>query len=336
MLEKVKTLKELAAFLASSENELATIQPEHNYRVFEIPKPGKTEKRLIETPTGRLRCILDRLADGLQGLYQQHKTDAAYGFVRSYKTDPDKRNIFTNAKKHLGRKNLLNMDLDDFFHQVNETKVRNIFTNFNLFSFSHEAEELLVNLVNFHGRLPMGSPTSPPLSNFATIDLDNELLNWAYRSSFTYTRYVDDLSFSSNHLISHTHFDQINQILLSHQFIADPKKTKWYGKDDIKEVTGLLLADKIAIPDEFLKDFETDLARYRDVVNYAHQYPDGHVLEWIEKLKQVMHGRLAFLEMVYGTNHPVYRKLSDEFLMAGQIDDIEYSISWRYAGYDYH
>jgi len=336
MLETIKTIKELALFVLADEKTLRNLEPDNNYKVFKIPKPGSTEKRLIETPTGMLRNVLDRLGDGLQWLYQQHKTDAAYGFIRHYKNDPDKRNIYSNAKKHLGRKHLLNIDLDNFFHQVDETKVRNIFSNYQLFSFNRETEDLLVRLVNFHGRLPMGSPTSPPLSNFATIDLDIELLHWARRSSFVYTRYVDDLSFSSNQSITRTHFEQINQILQSHRFVADNEKIKWFGKNDVKEVTGLLLSDHLAIPDEFLADFAKELDKYGEVVKYAHQYPDYHVLEWVEKLSRVINGRFAFLGMIYGKNHKIYRELYQRFLMAGKHEEMECSISWRYAGYDFH
>jgi len=336
MLETIKTIRELAFFLIADETVLRNLDPETSYRVFTIPKPGSTEKRLIETPVGLLRNALDRLADGLQWLYQQRKTEAAYGFIRSIKNDPDKRNIYTNAKRHLGKKYLLNIDLDNFFHQVDETKVRTIFSDYTLFSFRPETEELLVRLVNYRGRLPMGSPTSPPLSNFATMGLDVELLHWARRSSCVYTRYVDDLSFSSNHPITDTHFRQISDILQSHRFVADAKKIKWFGKDDIKEVTGLLLADRLQIPAEFLLDLGKELDKYSDVVNYAHQYPDYRVLEWVEKLGRTINGRLAFVAMIYGEHHEVYRSFYNRFIHASQPDEMECSMSWRYAGYDFH
>lgn len=336
MIEKLKTITELAGFLSVDERTLTEIDPDTNYKTFQIPKPGKTEKRTIETPTGQLRYLLDRISDGLQWLYLDHKTDAAFGFIRALKNDRDIRNIFTNAKAHLGRKYLLNIDLDNFFHQVDTNKVHGIFNDYHIFSFKPETEELLTRLVTYKGRLPMGSPTSPALSNFATIGLDKELGSWAARSSFAYTRYVDDLSFSSNCAISDTHFGQISEILHAHHFVADDKKIHWFGKDDVKEVTGLLLGDKITIPDPFLHDFETDINKLKEVIAFARQYPDGHVFDWIEKLKQVIHGRLAFLNMIYGKNHPVYQKYSAMFGNIGQPQDSDYSYSWRYAGYEFH
>ncbi len=336
MIDKLKTIADLASFLSVEVHTLKTLNPDSNFRTFEIPKPGSTEKRTIETPTGQLRIILDRISDSLQWLYNDYKTDAAYGFIRAVKTDMDKRNIFTNAKKHLGRKNLLNIDLDNFFHQVDTGKVHTLLNDYRIFSFTTETEELLTRLVTYKGRLPMGSPTSPSLSNFATIPLDKELLSWAARSSFVYTRYVDDLSFSSNCAISQTHFSQINAILLSHRFIVDDKKTQWFRENDIKEVTGLLLGEKITIPDKFICDFEHDINKLKEVICYAQQYPDPYVFDWINKLKQVISGRLAFMNMIYTKNHPVYRKLKNMFDGISKTNDEQYSYSWRYAGYEYH
>lgn len=335
MIDKVKTTGDLAHFLSVSADSLAAINPDEHYLTFSIAKPGKTERRTIETPKGPLKPILARLCDSLQWLYSSNKTDAAYGFIRSSGHDADKRNIFTNAAKHLGKKYLLNIDLDNFFYQVDVPKISDLFSNYRLFAFDRETEQLMTRLVLFRDRLPMGSPTSPPLSNFATIDMDHELLNWAQRSGFVYTRYVDDLSFSSNMAISQAHFGQITEILQSHRFQADPGKTKWFGKNDLKEVTGLLLGKKISVPDDFIRDFEKDLDNFRNVSGYAHAYPDHHVLDWIEKLAQVIRGRLAFLQMVYGREHPVYRKLKNAFDGISPEQDMEYSVSWRYAGYDH-
>ena len=335
MIENIKTIADLAGFLASDAGTLKEFIPDNYYKTFLIPKPGSTEKRIIETPAGILRTWLDHIGNELQRLYQNHKTDAAYGFVRSYKNDCDRRNIYTNARKHLGKKYLLNIDLDNFFHQVDEAKVRNIFTDFQLFSLESDTEEILTKLVTYHGRTPMGSPTSPPLSNFATISLDHALLKWATHSSFTYTRYVDDLSFSSNMEISQTHFIQINEILLEHRFVADKNKIKWYGKNEEKEITGLLLSDKIRIPDAFLNEFNNDLDTFKNIWIMAHQYPDHHVFEWITKLDQVINGRLAFLSMIYTRHHKIYQDYLKKIELIKHSHETELSCSWRYAGYEF-
>lgn len=328
-------MNELASFLGQRVDTLKKIDPANSFATFYIPKPGSNEKRLIEYPKGELARILDRLCDALQWLYLDHLTPAAYGFIRKVKPCADPRDIYTNAKRHLGKKYLLNIDLDDFFHQIDTNKLKNLFSNYNLFSFDPETEELMTRLVTFKGRLPMGSPTSPPLSNFATIALDNDLQAWANRSRFVYTRFVDDLSFSGNLKISETHLTQISEILLAHRFRADPNKIKFNGPTDTKEVTGLVLGHTITVPDDYLTEFSKDISRYREMHLMVCQHPDSGVFEWLDKMKQVLNGRLAFLKMVHGGNNEVYRQFKAEFDGLNQPETIETSISWRYAGYEY-
>ena len=335
MLDKIKTTKELALFLGIGTKKLLQLNPEKSYASFYMNKPGKTEKRLIEYPKGELARVLDRLCDALQWLYLDHLTPAAYGFIRKVKPCSDPRDIYTNAKRHLGKKYLLNIDLDDFFHQVDITKLENLFSDLHLFAFDRETEQLAIKLVTYHGRLLMGSPTSPPLSNFATITLDHDLLAWAQRSHFVYTRFVDDLSFSSNMEITRTHLSQIEEILLSHRFSPDPAKTKLFSPGDVKEVTGLIVGEKITVPDEYLAEFIKDIGRYRDMHQMVCQHPDNSVFEWLEKMRQVLNGRLAFLKMVHGANNETYRLFQSEIENLNRSEIIETSVSWRYAGYEY-
>lgn len=334
MLSKIKNLKGLAMYLGLAPTQLNQIDVNSQFITFQIPKPGKTEKRTIEAPTGNLKYLLDRLSDGLQWLYSKHRTVAAQGYIRSVKNDPDKRTIFTNAKKHLGKKYLLNVDLDNFFHQVTEKKVREIFSHSRLFSFDTETENFLTKFVCYKGRLPMGSPTSPPLSNFATIDMDNELTLWTKHQHIRYTRFVDDLSFSSDKPISTGHLKVIEDILLAHQFRADPKKIKWFGPNDAKEVTGLIVGNSIMVPDEYLTALDAEIQKLKEIKAYAMNYPDFSVLEWIQKLEQVVGGRLAFVKSVYGGESAEYRRLLRK--MNRQFNDVlVQSISWRYSGYEF-
>ena len=335
MLNKIKTITELALFLGQSADVLQKLDPENSYATFYIPKPGSNEKRLIEYPKGELARTLDRLCDGLQWLYLDHLTPAAYGFIRKLKPCTDPRDIYTNAHRHLGKKYLLNIDLDDFFHQIDTEKVKNLFSDFNLFSFNPETEQLLTRLVTFRGRLPMGSPTSPPLSNFATIGLDHDIQAWANQSRYVYTRFVDDMSFSGNMKITETHLGQINEILQAHRFKADPAKIKFFGPADTKKVTGLVIGKTITVPDDYLKEFMKDIIRYREMYLMVCQHPDNRVFEWLDKLKQVLNGRLAFLKMVHGANNATYRQFKSETDNLCHSEMIETSMSWRYAGYEY-
>lgn len=335
MLNKIKTLTELAFFLGVSKKKLISLDPETSYASFYMNKPGKAEKRLIEYPKGELATMLERLSDALQWLYLEHITPAAYGFIRKKKPCKDPRDIYTNAKRHLGKKYLINVDLDDFFHQIDQQKLQNLFSNYKLFSFDKQAEARLVSLVSYHGRLPMGSPASPALSNFATIDLDEELISWANRSQVIYTRFVDDLSFSSNMKLTQTHLAQINEILLSHRFRPDPGKIKFFDPTDVKEVTGLIIGETVTVPAEYLESFEKEIQHFREMNRMVCQYPDNKVFDWMMKMRQVFYGRLAFLKMILGNGNETYLQFKTEIDQMYHMKDEETSVSWRYAGYEY-
>jgi RNA-directed DNA polymerase len=335
MLAQLKTVNHLASFLGIGVRELKQLKPQEHYVTFEVKKEGSDKKRTIEAPTGIMRNLLDRLSDGLQWLYSDHRTDAAQGYIRSVTNDPDKRTIFTNATKHLGKKYLLNIDLESFFYQIDERKVAEIFSDVRFFAFEPEAVELLSELVCYKGRLPMGSSTSPALSNFATIDLDIELSRWTKAKKITYTRFVDDLSFSSNLPLKPDHFEMIGDMLQMHRFKPNPNKIKWYGPDDVKEVTGLIVGKTISLPPEYLVDLKHEFFRLKAVREYALQYPDYTVLEWIQKLERMVAGRLAFVKAVYGGESETYRGLLD---LKAETDEAEpeiQSLSWRYSGYEF-
>ena len=335
MLTKIKTPDELAFYLNIKKEMLYELNPQEHYKTFYIPKPGKKEKRLIETPVGVLRTLLDRLSDGFQWAYLDYKTDAAYGFIRSLKADTDKRNIYTNAQRHLGKEYLINIDLDVFFHQVDDQKIHTLLSDDRLFAFSDETEKLLVKLVSYNGRLPMGSPTSPPLSNFAALGFDKQLARWARGSQITYTRYVDDLTFSSNKEISAKQFAHILEILRANRFVIDENKTKQFGKEEVKEVTGLILDEDISVPDDFLKELEKEIEKYHQVVVYANQLPDYKAYDWINKLQRSIEGRISFIGSIHGRKSEIYRKLSEKLYLSNQVEEDEISVSWKYAGYDF-
>ena len=111
------------------------------------------------------------------------------------------------------------------------------------------------------------------MSNFATFDLDLELDRWTRHQKITYTRFVDDLSFSSDKPLTENHFKLIEESLLSHKFLPDADKIKWFGPDDIKEVTGLIVGDKISLPGEYLTDLVSEIDRLHKVRQEIMVYP---------------------------------------------------------------
>ncbi|MBK8110500.1 MAG: RNA-directed DNA polymerase [Saprospiraceae bacterium] len=106
-----------------------------------------------------------------------------------------------------------------------------------------EVLKSLSEITTYKGRLPMGSPTSPVISNFAMLNTDFELLNWCMAEKIEYTRYADDLSFSSDTPFSNETFIRIKDVLHHYGFEINPSKVKFYNKSDQKIVTGIVVGD---------------------------------------------------------------------------------------------
>lgn len=302
------------------------------YKTFGIPKKGGGERQ-IETPNHDLKRVLGRLNQFLQSVYYFEKSSAAYGFIVGVSNDEDRRNVVSNAKKHLGNPYLLNVDLKDFFHSVTRENVLEIFLG-KPFSFKREVPDLLADLCCYQGRLPMGSPTSPVLSNFACRKLDKALNTLADDLLWAYSRYADDMSFSSRRVINAEMINDVRRIIKAAGFQINTKKEKLYQPDDEKIITGLLVSDKVTLAPGYLEQLEADIANLKSAV-YAQNEQGQLSTKWLEDLKQQVRGRLSFAGFVLRRNHPTYMALRDAFYTAINPPQEEFgAVSWR--GFPYN
>ncbi|MCB0583386.1 MAG: RNA-directed DNA polymerase, partial [Phaeodactylibacter sp.] len=171
------TLEELALYLGKASLKLLALAELPSYNEFRIPKKSGGMRR-IEDPTPELKKVQRKLNDYLQAVYHFQRTDAAYGFLANPVDDPSPRHILSNARVHMGCRWLLNVDAKDFFHMVSEERVKQVFQS-GPFHFEEPIAGLLASLCCYKGRLPMGAPTSPILSNFASVPMDHALMELA-------------------------------------------------------------------------------------------------------------------------------------------------------------
>ncbi len=307
---KASTPNRMSVLLKTELYRLQLMAESPVYNLFSVPKRnGKL--RWIEDPDKPLKTVQGILNDYLQAVYFLGRTDAAFGFLIGVKKDKDPRNIITNAERHLGMPHLLNADMKDFFHTVKAAAVFRIFTE-SPFEFSTELAELLTGLTTHQGRLPMGAPTSPVLSNFAAIGLDNKLQQLADWGSWRYTRFADDMSFSSETAISVQDIHKIRDIVESFDFMLNDEKLKSFGPDDEKTVTGLVVADKVRLPTEYIPKLQREIDKLNSVVDAQYQM-GWKKSRWVEKYKQQVTGRVNFATYVMGEDLPesihLYEKL---------------------------
>lgn len=175
-----------------------------------------------------LRYILDKLSPSVY----------AKGFVRN-------KSILDNAKPHEGNQYVLNLDLQDFFTNIQASHIYTLFKNI---GYNNNIAFILTSFCTKGGYLPQGAPTSPALSNLVCLRLDHRISTYCKKRALTYTRYADDLCISGNKiLILQKASYLIKDIICDEGFTINVKKEKFLGPKVRREVTGLTVTPKITI-----------------------------------------------------------------------------------------
>lgn len=155
------------------------------YRPFHISKRRGGYRTILEPASG-LKVVQQKLNQVFDAVFTP--ASCVHGFARA-------RSIATNAFAHAGRDWVLNVDLKDFFPGINFGRVRGLLMA-RPYVLPANVATVMAQLATFQDQLPQGSPTSPIVSNMIAAKLDSDLARLARRYKCTYTRYVDDLTFS--------------------------------------------------------------------------------------------------------------------------------------------
>lgn len=221
------------------------------YETFQIPKK-RGGSRLIQTPESQLMFIQSRLNFYLQNYYHLIRPECVHGFVINPNKNEKKCNIVENAKIHVQQKYVLNLDLKDFFPSIQAYRVKELFLS-DYFRYTEHIATALTLLVTYDGKLPIGASTSPVISNFICLELDEALSIYCKKNEIRYSRYADDLTFSSNHFISKTIITDLEYIINSFQFKLNPQKTRIKSKNRKQTVTGLVVNEKVNVDRKMIK-----------------------------------------------------------------------------------
>lgn len=186
----LKDIRDIAILLEVKYSSLVyyvrKVEDDRKYSKFHITKKSGGERE-ISAPIPPLRFIQKKLNYILQNIYEPYY--CVHGFV-------NKRSILTNASRHTKQRYVANIDLKDFFPSINFGRVRGMFMA-NPFNFNSAVATFLSQICCNNNQLPQGAPTSPPISNCICFRLDAQLLSLAKEHGCRYTRYADDLSFST-------------------------------------------------------------------------------------------------------------------------------------------
>lgn len=198
-LKAASDIDDLAALLGYKAKSLAYIlyklPDAAKYTTFKIPKKSGGEREIC-APTDQLKLVQRRLANILYACRDEIDKESglgslSHGFRRGH-------SIVTNAKPHHGRRFVLNLDLKDFFPSFNFGRIRGFFIKSKAFELNEKVATLIAQIACHQNSLPQGSPCSPVISDLVAHLLDARLAKMAKKEGVTYSRYADDLTFSTN------------------------------------------------------------------------------------------------------------------------------------------
>ncbi|MFN3849604.1 MAG: reverse transcriptase family protein [Spirosomataceae bacterium] len=328
---KINSTEKLASLFDSSVDFLLEIAEKPFYNEFKIPKKYGDGFRYIEDPEDSLKSILRILNEYLQVVYFGVRSEAAYGFLISPPFDIAPRNIRSNAQRHCSNEWMLNADFRDFFHQIKYQEVHDIFSC-PPFNFSDEIATILTKLTTYKGRLPMGSPTSPVLSNFATLLLDQDLTKLSNQQAWVYTRFADDLTFSSHKPIGIEDFQKIEYVCTGYGLEFNPSKIRFIPPHEPKVVTGLVVTDGVDIPSEYYKSLKKEIEKLRTVLQ-IHFRNGSQPTKWLTTYQQQIEGGIEFIKQIKTADSPNYKNIRRMYDKTLQETEQYEPIGWIEFGY---
>lgn len=261
---------------------LYAMQTENCYRKIEIPKKNSCKKRKIYIPDPYLSLIQKKLSNLLTTIFEEiciEKSKKTVSFAFRKNSEEKQYGIYQNARQHINKKVVLNVDLENFFENITFSRVVGFFMKNKNFSLTREVAITIAQIVciRIDGKvfLPQGSPTSPIISNLIGEIIDSKITKLQKEYKFTYTRYADDLTLSFTYKnVSEDIFyitpkrklhkvgKVLEEAIVSSGFSVNKEKTRIQFQDCRQSVTGLTVNSKVNINQIYYKNTKAMGLRY--------------------------------------------------------------------------
>ena len=301
------------------------------YTRFEITKRDGTV-RVIHSPRWPLRNIQKKLANLLTEIYKPSPRATAYLKGRGIKY---------NASLHLGKRLILNIDLENYFPSIHFGRIRGRLMA-EPYRLSNEVATTIARICTLNDRLPIGSPASPVLANIVSSHLDGLLTKLSRENGCFYSRYADDITLSTNRRTLPKSLVVFNSKTQKHEagsllveaielagFTVNNKKTRLLDKRSRQEVTGVTINEFPNVNRTFFRDLRGCIHAWErygrgDAEKFFHEKYNWRKSETLERN---LRGRLEHLIHIRGQDDLVVWKLVKRFngLPERQHSEISYS-----------
>ena len=303
--------------------------PTDKYITFMLHK-ASGGLRIISAPTTTLKIIQQKLNQVLQAVYEVKKP--VHGFVIG-------KSIVTNALAHAKQHYVFNIDLQDFFPSINFGRVRGLFMG-KPYNLPANVATVLAQICCHENALPQGAPTSPIIANMICGQLDDQLLSLAKKHGCRYTRYADDITFSSSRLIfaptiatseykvqsgigkiSWQIGSELETLIQDNGFKVNLDKVRMQTINQHQEVTGLTTNEFPNVNRQYIRQIRAMLHAWekygskRAHQDYYNQHVQGQRGPYKDAppFKQIVKGKIEFLGMVRGRDNPIYQRFLQQY-----------------------
>lgn len=259
------------------------------YKDYKIPK-GNGKYRHIQAPCDELKEEQRKIL--IEDLSSIKINSCAYGFVNG-------KNIYSNAKEHLEAKTILELDLKNFFDTITYEQVYNALINNKI---DKDRAKYIARVCTRNGATPQGAPTSPQLSNIVCKPMDKKIKDLCINYNCKYTRYADDLTFSSSNDDSFNILQKlkpkVQSIINNYGFRINGTKTHTVGKHRRQSVTGIVVNQKLNVSNRDIMKFRAKLHNIiKDIKNN-----ELHTFEELEQKYDSINSLQGYANFIYQAN----------------------------------
>ena len=314
---------------------LYIVRPPERYTCFTIRKRSGGERRIC-APATALKIVQAKLNQVLQAVYKAKPS--VHGFAIG-------KSIVSNANMHSRKRYVLNVDLENFFPSINFGRVRGMFMG-PPYKLNASVATVLAQICCFENQLPQGAPTSPVASNMICAKLDSQLQRLAQSNRCTYTRYADDLTFSTSMrsfpealatALSGPHGERVKlgapllQAIVANGFEVNTAKVRLLTRNHRQEVTGLTTNQVPNVRRRYVRQIRAMLHAWRKFgleaaeQEFFRQYDKKSRSPYksAPSFRDVVNGKTEYLGMVKGKTDPLYLKLRQQLRLAELLEQFE-------------
>lgn len=315
------------------------------YTLFIIRKKGYTKRNItkkngntreLNIPLPHVKNIQSKINKILNALYSPPKP--VHGFI--LKNNIETKSIISNAKQHINKTIVINLDIENFFGSFNFGRVRGVLLS-NPMNLKEKIATRYAQLLTYENKLPQGAPTSPVMTNIICKRLDHQLIKIAKKYRMTYSRYADDLTFSShrNDLDGKTIISDINIVVNDNGFKLNEEKTRIQMYYQSQIVTGIKVNKKLNLNRKYIRQirsmlyswFTVGLAKASEIhFEKFNKQPNKYKKSKEENFTNILLGKINFIAQVKGSDDVNYIKfihsyhlLKDKFILNTKQKEFE-------------